>query len=250
MTNPTLARRFSLLLLAPLMLVGAASVEAQVNIQVTNGPPSMPFFYIMSLSNEVVPVVNVEIKDNVNYPSWMNMTPQGASWFFSDAQVLTSPASLRITGANGQVLISNDVVTDVGPFATFDFGQNFTPLHWADLGQGLAGAAGVPTLTGNGPLTAGSSNAVTLDQALPGSTTNLVIGLGLLDAPFKGGVLVPDTDILVLGLPVDGSGSLAIPFVWPNGVPAGVNVYLQHWVSDPAGPLGFAASNGLRAEAQ
>ncbi len=126
-----------------------------------------------------------------------------------------------------------------------------SPEGWSDLGLGLAGTAGqVPTLTGSGPLTASSVNAVDLAAALPGAAAHLVFGLTRIDAGFKGGVLVPAPDLLISGLPIDGAGQLSVPFVWPTGVPAGFPFYLQVWVEDGQGPLGFAASNGLGGEAQ
>jgi hypothetical protein len=132
----------------------------------------------------------------------------------------------------------------VAPTVSFG-GSTFT-----DLGSGLAGAGGVPVLVGIGPLTALSANSIELSNALAGSTTNLVLGFTLLNAPFKGGTMVPSVDLLFLGLPVDGSGQNSIPFVWPAGIPAGTSVYLQHWIADAGAPAGFAASNALDTEGQ
>ncbi len=118
---------------------------------------------------------------------------------------------------------------------------------WTDLGAGLAGSAGVPLLAGSGPLTGDSLNSLDLTGALAGASCTLVVGLSQLDAPFKGGTLVPAPFLLVVGLAADGGGALGLPFLWPAGVPSGVALYFQHWIADPAGPLGFAASNGLQA---
>lgn len=124
---------------------------------------------------------------------------------------------------------------------------------WEDLGHPLAGTGGLePLFTGQGTLIASETTTLTLTNALPGSTTNIILGLSQLDAPFRGGVLVPSPDFLLnglLGLPVNGSGEFSFPFAWPAGVPSGFAVYLQHWVSDPGGPVSFAASNGLSGTA-
>jgi len=130
------------------------------------------------------------------------------------------------------------------PTVTFGAGA------WTNLGNGLAGTNGEPLLVGVGPLTAMSVNSVDLSNALPGSTTNMVLGLSLFNVAFKGGVLGPSPDFLFLGLPVNGSGDFSLPFVWPVGVPAGTKIWVQHWVSDAGGPVGFAASNNLEGEAQ
>ncbi|MFT7464838.1 MAG: hypothetical protein ACI9EF_003198 [Pseudohongiellaceae bacterium] len=122
---------------------------------------------------------------------------------------------------------------------------------WADLGQGLAGTGAMtPSLVGSGPLTGGSSNQVDLTGALANSSSTLVVGISQIDAPFKGGVLVPNPDVILSGLPVDGSGSATVPFVWPHGIPGGIDFFVQQWVNDAGGPVGFAASNGVRGRSQ
>jgi len=116
---------------------------------------------------------------------------------------------------------------------------------WYDLGNGLAGSAGIPTLAGSGPLIAGEAAALVLSGALPNATgVFLVLGVTRVSAPFKGGVLEPSPDVLIGGLPTDGSGGLALPFAWPV-LPPGVPLYWQYWIPDPGGPFGWAASNGL-----
>ena len=119
-------------------------------------------------------------------------------------------------------------------------------LHaqWADLGHALAGTAGKPHLTGTGTLAAGSSDSLQLGSARPSSPATLVLGTGQLNAPLKGGVLVPSPLLLVM-LVTDGTGSLGLPFVMPAGVPSGTDLVLQAWITDPLAPKGVAASNGL-----
>ena len=73
-----------------------------------------------------------------------------------------------------------------------------------------------------------------------------MLGLAALEAPFLGGLLVPRPDVVVLGLPVDGAGAMQLDFVWPPGLPSGFQFWLQHWIADPAGPVGFSASNAVR----
>jgi hypothetical protein len=122
---------------------------------------------------------------------------------------------------------------------------------WEDVGLGLAGTGGLtPSLQGEGPLTPGSGNLVTLTDGLAGSSAGLVIGFSRIDAAFKGGVLVPSADELILGIPVSGAGTIAIPFNWPTGIPGDIDTWLQMWVTDPGATKGFAASNGLRATSQ
>ncbi|MCB9897012.1 MAG: hypothetical protein H6825_03295 [Planctomycetes bacterium] len=119
---------------------------------------------------------------------------------------------------------------------------------WTFLGHGLAGTGGAqPMLRGRGTVQGGSLTRLELTNALPNTTTALVIGVSELSAPFKGGVMVPHPDVVLLGLPVDASGELTISFPFPTGTPAGVPVWFQEWPSDPGAVYGFSASNAVKA---
>ncbi len=117
---------------------------------------------------------------------------------------------------------------------------------WENLGQELAGTNGLPGLVGSGPLAADTQVSLGLFNALGGSLASLVVGASGLDAAFKGGVMVPNPDVIVPQL-TSAMGTVEISATWPAGIPVGTAAYFQWWVSDPGGPAGFAASNGLRA---
>jgi subtilisin family serine protease len=112
-------------------------------------------------------------------------------------------------------------------------------------GLGLGGSGGVPVLTGVSTLLTGDPIELVMQKALENSTSTLVVGVSALFASFKGGTLVPHPDLLLIGLPVDGSGRLVLQGTWPPGIPSGTGIWFQHWVTDQAGPAGFSASNGL-----
>ncbi len=120
-------------------------------------------------------------------------------------------------------------------------------LHatWFDQGHATPGSDGEPLLAGSGTLVGGEEMSLELSGALPGGTTFLVIGFTEVDSPVKGGVLVPAPDIL-LTLPIDAFGQLVLSGPWPTGLPGDMSLYFQHWIPDPLGSHGFAASNGLR----
>jgi hypothetical protein len=118
---------------------------------------------------------------------------------------------------------------------------------WQKVGAGLAGSSGLPKLSGAGSLLAGDPVTLTLVRGKSSGTATLVIGLGLLQLPFKGGTLVPTPDIVIGGLPLNAAGALALSAPWPAGIPSGITFCFQHWIPDAAGPSGFAASNGLLA---
>ncbi|MCB9897967.1 MAG: VCBS repeat-containing protein [Planctomycetes bacterium] len=143
-------------------------------------------------------------------------------------------------------LVSNEFDTDSCTVL-----MNLGEGPWTNTGAVLGQASGLhAALTGSGPLTAGSTNVLDLAFARSATSAVFVLGLSLLDAPFKGGVLVPNPDLIVAGLPLDAQKNLIFPFAWPAGVPAGTPFWIQEWFTDASNPLGFAASNGLRGEAQ
>ena len=134
-------------------------------------------------------------------------------------------------------------VVDMG---AYEFGSA-PSSPWTDLGLGLAGSNGVPTLSGDGNLAGGDPVALNVAGGLPGGNAHIVIGFSAVNVPFKGGTLVPSPDVLLLGLPLDGAGSLTLATTWPSGIPGGLSSWYQAWTADPAGPVGFAATNGLLA---
>jgi hypothetical protein len=120
---------------------------------------------------------------------------------------------------------------------------------WTDLGQALAGTGGPPVLTGTGDLLPGTPVTLTLSNMLANSTVYLVISPATLNAPFKGGVLVPNPSppgFFVI-LPTGPTGTVPLNSTWPSGLPPAFSLYFQGWVLDGGGPVGFAASNALQA---
>jgi hypothetical protein len=73
------------------------------------------------------------------------------------------------------------------------------------------------------------------------------VGLAALNAPFKGGVMVPHPHLLNGPLPIGAEGRLVLAGLWPVGAPPGVSIWLQFWMPDAGGPVGLAASNAVQA---
>jgi hypothetical protein len=122
----------------------------------------------------------------------------------------------------------------------------FEPDVWSELGPGLAGVAGTPSLAGLGSLQAGTSWTFSLVDCTPSAPAFLVMGPAPLMAPFKGGVLVPEPAQLA-ALTTSPAGRIILIGTWPAGVPSGLQLVLQYWIEDAAGPAGWSASNGLVA---
>lgn len=134
---------------------------------------------------------------------------------------------------------------NVGGVYAFD---GVGPGGWTDLGGALAGTLGEPVLVGTGTLCGDDPLSLVLTNALPNTSTSLVLGLSLLGAPFKGGTLVPTPDLVIAGLPTGPAGTLPIVTTLPQNLPPGFTFIVQHWITDPGAAKGFAASNALQAE--
>ncbi len=122
---------------------------------------------------------------------------------------------------------------------------------WQDLGHALPGSAGDPLLVGLGTLQPGTPFDFSLVDAQPLAPAWLFVGLATLNAPFKGGVLVPQPGPpgLLLGFTTSPAGRIVLAGNWPAGVPAGTLLVMQYWIVDAAGPAGFSASNAVSASA-
>ncbi|MFH0945878.1 MAG: PKD domain-containing protein, partial [Planctomycetota bacterium] len=144
----------------------------------------------------------------------------------------TYTVSLTVTGPGGNDTITKtDYITVTAP--------------WQDLGNGLAGTHGLPVLTGEGSLAQGSTLALDMTNALENAPFVLVMGFSRADIPLKGGILVPATDWILFGLTTDSSGEFHFATSPNNPVTSGATLYLQYWVADPIGPLGYSATNGI-----
>jgi len=138
---------------------------------------------------------------------------------------------------------------DLDGMDTLVFDAPVLPGVWSDRGFALAGTKGDPQLGGTGSLEAGTQLGVELRNVVPHSPAFVVVGMQFLGASLFGGTLVPTPDIVIAGLFVDALGELELTGTMPAGVPSGTDLFVQAWIFDPAGPRGFAASNGLQATA-
>ncbi|MFT7462932.1 MAG: hypothetical protein ACI9EF_001274 [Pseudohongiellaceae bacterium] len=137
------------------------------------------------------------------------------------------------------------------PLGTFTLTRTDTPASpWSDLGGASPGTGGTPTLVGSGQLAAGQTITLSAAGALPLTPAFLIVGTSQLNAPFKGGTLVPSPDVILSGFSsaTDGTSTVAAP--WPAGIPAGIPIVAQFWFSDTGGVFSFSATNGVCAVTQ
>lgn len=162
----------------------------------------------------------------------------------------TEPLPFDIAGNPRFVDVPGVPDTGVGPAPVVDMGAieaDFAGKTWVDYAQGLAGTHGEPVLCGAGTLLPLDPLTLTLTNALESTTAWLTFGTATLTAPFKGGILVPDINPpgFVLPLPTGPTGTIPIAETWPDLGVGGFSIFFQYWIQDPAGPVGFSASNAI-----
>jgi len=166
-------------------------------------------------------------------------------------------------GMNGDVRVlvefddgSGPALVAGGDFGAFDTQESFlatwggcadSPGFWTSLGSGIAGSDGVAALQGSGAQLAGQPVVLALDHAPPSSLAMLFVGLSNAPTPFKGGMLVPVPALVSLALATGPSGSIALPFAWPAGLPSAFNLYYQFALPDAGAVQGVALSNALKS---
>ena len=171
---------------------------------------------------------------------------------------------------DGTFLLAEDVTTSVGSrrvlltdldgdgwtdIAGSTGGDNSSELYvlrnqhgpWNDLGHPLAGAAGLPRQTGEGSLLGGAPFKFLLRDAKPLTKAYHIVGTATLNAPFKGGVMVPTLTFVNPFPTTNAQGEVTLAGHW-IALPSGLTLYFQFWLPDPAGPVGFAASNAISAK--
>ena len=143
-----------------------------------------------------------------------------------------------------------DIVVQMGtetlqPFHLASFNRTYAAGGPAlDLGHQLEGKSW-PIQVATGSFAAGSPFSFSLAGAVPNGGAFHVVGISQLDAPFKGGTMVPAPLLINGPFPVNAQGELLLAGTWA-GAPTGVNIVLQFWLADAQGPKGFAASSGVQ----
>lgn len=159
---------------------------------------------------------------------WVRVVQDGGSW--TGAPVQFAPGEVRI----GPLAIASATQLELWPVRAF-----------TNLGLGLAGAGGMPLHGAAGPLLVGATTTLTVTDVAPDSLVAVVVGFAAANAPFLGGTLVPQVDLVAPGV-ADGAGARSESFAWPPGMPANAALFSQFVGLDATGPQGIVLSNALR----
>lgn len=156
----------------------------------------------------------------------------------------------------------------VGPFADFDndgrldvacqinppfetrFGVSLNETYpqggaLLDLGHQLEGGNGWPIQVASGSFVGGTGFSFALSQGPPLASVFHVVGFSTIDAPFKGGTMVPMPNLITGPWPTNNLGSALISGHWPTGAPPGIEIAAQFWFASVGAPAGFASSSAV-----
>lgn len=119
---------------------------------------------------------------------------------------------------------------------------------WIHLGGGVSGTNGLPLLTAQGDLTAGSLDVISLSHAAPQTVAALFLSVGTsISVPLYGGVLHAFPLVLnPVAFLTSATGTLDVPFPVPAGVPGGTELTVQFAILDAGAIYGMALSNAIR----
>lgn len=154
-----------------------------------------------------------------------------------------------LTGAEGAVV---DPVTGDMVFSTYGGGNRVIRVtgfsacgFYQSYGQGCAGAAGVPTITGTGCPVPGAPITIDLAGGLPNTMAQLCLGSSTLNLPVFNCTLLMNSDSCV-GIMLDGNGfhsfSISIP---STPIFNGWHGYWQAGFFDANSTSGVVLTNGL-----
>ena len=113
-----------------------------------------------------------------------------------------------------------------------------------DLGHQLKHGSGWSILIASGSFAGGDPFAFDLYRVAVFKPVFAVVGFSVLEAPFKGGTMLPTPQIVVGPMPSSGE-ELHITGNWPPGMPSGSTIVAQFWFLASGTVAGYAASSGV-----
>jgi hypothetical protein len=151
-------------------------------------------------------------------------------------------SGLRAADFDGDGLtdLALSVKPQIGPVAVLlnhTYGESD---GFSDLGGAGAGLTGYPILLAYGAPAVGQQISFRLQNAPPGSTSWLMIGLSALEIPWQGAVLGPAPDLLLGPIVPATDGGAHVGGLWPKGAE---RLWFQFWLTDALPHGGLAATS-------
>jgi hypothetical protein len=157
---------------------------------------------------------------------------------WSGPAVVYQGYTMGVANAADNVLTLANTSTTVAAF------RPTRTLRWCDLGGGIAGAAGLPTLTGAGTINLVVPPTLTLRDFAANAPGVLIVGAAEINVPLFGGTLVPSPDV---ALAVFGTSSEIVHDAsWLANLTPGTEVWFQAAFLDGAAVHDVAASDAVK----
>jgi hypothetical protein len=118
---------------------------------------------------------------------------------------------------------------------------------WTDLAGASTGSAGQPSMLGTGSLIGGSLTTLDVTDAAPAAPALMFLSFSSMPVPFKGVLLQAFPIAAQFNLGTDAAGEIPLAFPWPNGLPAGAEIFFQTAIADAVQPLGVSITNAVKA---
>ena len=149
---------------------------------------------------------------------------------------------ITVTATDSDLMTTTDTAT----FTIVDRGLpgGAEPVCQADLGFGGPGSA-VLSVCG-GDLSTGTTADLLLTGAQPLAPAMLFASVGNNPMPFKGGLLVPLPEMIIMPLSADFLGEISLTGIEGGNGPA--SLYLQFVLADAGAPQGIGLSNVVRID--
>lgn len=230
---------------------GGTTTLTTAPIDLSSGDARIGYWRWYSNDAGSTPNTDVFVVQVSNGGAWVTVEtvgPAGAGtsggWIWSEFQVsdFVTPGaavSLRFVASDlGSGSLVEAAVDGLRVFRVDCVGTCQDDLGWAGPGSAALTVCG-------GDLSTGTTADLEVTGATPGGTAFLVAGLVNAPTPIKGGVLVPVPWLLLLGVPLDGSGGLSLTL---NGGGGPLTAFVQCVYADGAQPLGFGFSNAVAVD--
>jgi hypothetical protein len=157
---------------------------------------------------------------------------------WSSPNVVYQGYTMGIAGSADNTLSLTNTCTTVAAF------RATTTLRWCDLDGGIAGAAGVPTLTGTGTINLVVPPELTIRDFAANAPGLLIVGASEINVPVFGGILVPSPDI---PLAIVGSGTEIVHDAsWLANLSPGTEIWFQAAFLDAVAVATIAASDAVK----
>ncbi len=230
------------------LFISSASVALTENVIVLNAAAKGGGIYVDKTASGLV-MAGDPVSNTFNTLAG-NTATQGTAVFYNRTNGSGVLAATYVCwGTTDLSLINDPMIWDFFDDANLDM-VTYLPIAtcdpFYDMGGGVEGVTGIPSLLGTGTLLPGSPTLVSLTNGAPQSLMIVLIGFVPIYYGYLDGIVVPLPAVVVWPLATDASGNLNMPFNWPVGLPSGAAVFWQAMIADSASSNGVASfSNSL-----